>query len=239
MAQARARLEAHPCHDCPDLDRHLHYLERAVRVDRELTSLDRRIEGRSGTLVRRFENVLDVLESLDYLTGWRLTPKGEMLAGVYNESDLLVVEALSGGRLASLGAADIAAVCSALVYETRGPETEEVAGMPTASSADAYSAIVRLWKDIRAEEDDHGLVLTREPDPGFAARAYDWAAGADLDAVVDEGDAAGDFVRSIKQLIDLLRQIEEVSPDAALAAKTREAIGGLDRSVVAYSALDV
>jgi ATP-dependent RNA helicase HelY len=46
-------------------------------------------------------------------------------------------------------------------------------------------------------------------------------------------------VRSTKQLVDLLRQIEEAGPDPTLAGVVKEAIEGLHRGVVAYSSLDV
>jgi ATP-dependent RNA helicase HelY len=46
--------------------------------------------------------------------------------------------------------------------------------------------------------------------------------------------APGDFVRNCKQLIDLLRQIEEVAPQQApaLVRRAREAV---NRGVVAYT----
>ena len=47
-----------------------------------------------------------------------------------------------------------------------------------------------------------------------------WAKGATLDSVLRETDVApGDFVRNVRQLIDLVRQLSQVAPDPA----TREA----------------
>jgi ATP-dependent RNA helicase HelY len=239
LEEARWTVEAHPCHICPDLERHLHYAERAARLTKELASIDRRINTRTSTLARRFERVLAVLEELDYVKGWLLTDRGEALRRVYNESDLLVVEVLEQGLLTGLDAPDIASICSCLVFETRGPESQEAAPMPTASSADSFKRLHSLWKEIRNKEEEQGLDLTREPDPGFADRAYDWAAGAELDVVVGEDDAPGDFVRSVKQLIDLLRQLEAVVGDPDLGAKVREATDRLNRGVVAHSSLEV
>ena len=45
----------------------------------------------------------------------------------------------------------------------------------------------------------------------------------------------GDFVRAVKQLIDLLDQIRDA--DAGLAATARAAVGALRRGVVAYSSI--
>ncbi|HEY7875308.1 MAG TPA: hypothetical protein VIG64_09320 [Actinomycetota bacterium] len=235
----RRAVDEHPCRACPELGRHIHFAERATRLEREIKGIDRRVGRRTGTLARRFDQVLGVLEHLGYVDGWVLTPKGETLARVYNESDLLVVEALERGILTSLDKAELCAVCSALVYETRRPEAAEVVEMPTAASRTAWGALMRLWRRIRRDEEDRGLDLTREPDPGFAVKAWEWAAGADLGDVLSEDDAPGDFVRSVKQLVDLMRQLEDVSDDPELAARFGESIEGLQRGVVAYSSLEL
>ena len=84
-------------------------------------------------------------------------------------------------------------------------------------------------------EDANNVELCREPDPGFATTVFHWAEGKPLEDVLIEMDMApGDFVRSCKLLIDLLRQLEEVAggESATLAARAREAV---NRGVVAYT----
>jgi ATP-dependent RNA helicase HelY len=79
--------------------------------------------------------------------------------------------------------------------------------------------------------------LTRELDAGFAAAAFHWAEGKPLeDVLVETAMAPGDFVRTCKQLLDLLRQVEEVAPSDAgsVAAEARAAV---NRGVVAYTGL--
>jgi ATP-dependent RNA helicase HelY len=237
--QLRAEIDAHPCHSCPELKRHLHYAERASRLKRDISGIERRVSRRTGTLARRFGKVLKVLEDLDYVDNWLLTPKGETLTRVYNESDLLVVEAVEAGLFDELDAPEIAAVLSSLVYETRGPEVPEVTELPTANSSQVHRDLMKLWRTIKRQEESAGLDLTREPDPGFASKAHKWAKGMDLDKVLDEDDAPGDFVRSMKQLIDLLRQIEEIAPNADLATRVRDTIESLQRGVIAYTSLDL
>jgi ATP-dependent RNA helicase HelY len=235
----RRAVEEHPCHACPDRGRHLHYVDRARRLEREIASLERRISNRTGTLARRFEQVVDILTEMGYIDGWTLTSKGRLLTSVYSEADLLVVEALEEGLFTELDAPETAALFSTVVYETRGPEAPPPPAWPTTRGRIAYEALVDLWARIHDAEESRGLELTREPDPGFAERAYRWTAGAPLERVISEDDAPGDFVRSTKQLVDLLRQIEEAGPDPVLAAVVKEAIEGLHRGVVAYSSLDV
>ena len=239
LERARSELEAHRCHTCPDLSRHLHFAERARNLEKELARLTKRIGRRTTTLARRFEQVLGVLQDRGYVDGWTLTPIGETLTGVYNESDLLVVEALRSDLFEGLDAPELAAVASTLVYETRGPEPPDFHGMPTEASQKAWTRVMELWRHIRSDEDGHGVELTREPDPGFAETAYLWGSGASLEEVLGEDDAAGDFVRSTKQLIDLLRQLVEVSDSADQRALIKTTIDTIQRGVVAYSSLEV
>jgi ATP-dependent RNA helicase HelY len=240
VSRLRKAVNAHPCHGCPEVGRHLHFADRAARLEREIGGIDRRISRRSGTLSRRFDNVLAILEELGHVDRWALTEKGETLTRVYNESDLLVVEALDQGCLEGLSHPELAAVCSTLVYEARGPEgTRIIAGMPTPASREAWLDLMRLWQGIRAAEEARGLELTREPDPGFADKAFRWAEGARLDEVLGQDDAPGDFVRSTKQLVDLLRQLEEVAPSSELAGTVRDAIAAVHRGVIAYSSLEL
>jgi ATP-dependent RNA helicase HelY len=232
-------LAQHPCAQCPELKRHVHFAERAERLEKEVSGIDRRINRRTGTLARRFERVLEVLEVLDYVQEWSLTDKGEVLTRVYNEADLLVVEALQQDLFEPLDPPELAGVCSTLVYEARGPEQEVVTEMPTVASDQVWRRLRTLWRQIRKEEDARGLDLTREPDPGFAEKAHMWTSGKPLENVLDEDDAPGDFVRSTKQLIDLLRQLQEIAPTPALSDKIAAALEGLNRGVVAYSSLEV
>ena len=239
MGALQDEIELHPCHACPEKKRHLHYAERAARLERELAAIDRRMKKRTGTLAKRFDQVLEVLEELDYVKDWVLTNKGETLTRVYNESDLLVVECIERGLFEPLTPEELVAVCSTLVYETRGPETGLVHDMPTPDAAEVWRHLMKLWRQIRREEEARGLDLTREPDPGFARKAFRWSSGSPLEKVLGEEDAPGDFVRSIKQLVDLLRQLEEIAPSDDLATKLRTAIDSLNRGVIAYSSLEL
>ncbi|MDQ3646174.1 MAG: hypothetical protein M3345_04480, partial [Actinomycetota bacterium] len=125
------------------------------------------------------------------------------------------------------------------VYETRGPDAPEVVQMPTAATEQVWARLMALWKRVRREEEARGLELTREPDRGFADIAYRWALGEPLDTVLGEEDAPGDFVRSIKQLVDLLRQLEDITHQTPLGMRIHTTIEGLHRGVVAYSSVEV
>ena len=105
--------------------------------------------------------------------------------------------------------------------------------------------MMRTWSELDQLEKDNELSFLREPDLGFAWAAYRWARGARLEAVLDEAPdlTPGDFVRSVKQLIDLLDQIASAAPIAAaepgpvLSVTARAAIDAMRRGVIAYSAV--
>ena len=98
--------------------------------------------------------------------------------------------------------------------------------------------MVRLWGELTKLEGDHHLDFLRQPDPGFAWAAYRWAEGDELDSVLNDVDlAAGDFVRWMKQLIDLAGQVADAAGATPLREIAREVVRRLRRGVVAYSSL--
>ncbi|HEX3542738.1 MAG TPA: DEAD/DEAH box helicase [Acidimicrobiales bacterium] len=235
MARAEAAA-AHPLAGCPDLRRHLRAAERADRLARDAERLERRIRGRTESLARQFDRVLRVLEAWGYVDGWALTAAGQRLARTYHEADLLIAECLQQGVFDGLSPAETAAVASAFTYESRG-QGAPAPTFPSPAARQRWEAIERHAGELNAAEDDAGLPLTRPPDAGFMSLAFGWAAGADLERLIDEAEiSGGDFVRNVKQLIDLLRQLGDVAPDPATAAAARSAADGLFRGVVAASA---
>jgi ATP-dependent RNA helicase HelY len=226
----------------PDLDARLRAAAQAERVEREVADLERRVRGKNRSLAQDFDRVLRLLDRYGHvdLGRWELTPRGEMLAQVFHECDLLVTECVRGGLLDGLGPADTAALVSCLVYEHRSPEP---APAPWFSSADVRRRWIRLdalSEDLAASERAIGLPEHRAPDPTFAAVAYAWVAGEGFaEVVADEELTGGDFVRTTKQLVDLLRQLALVAPDAGTRASAAAAASAAYRGVVADSSVAV
>ena len=78
--------------------------------------------------------------------------------------------------------------------------------------------------------------MHRPPDPTFVAVAFAWAAGEGFAEVVEAEElSGGDFVRTMKQLIDLLRQLALVAPSKETRLAAHEAADALFRGVVAAS----
>jgi ATP-dependent RNA helicase HelY len=234
-----AAAEAHPCAACPDLRTHVKAAERADRLEADAARLERSIRSRTESLARQFDRVLRVLEAWGYVAGWSLTASGERLARLYHECDLLVAEALDTGQLDDLDPAAVAALVSTFTYEARGPAgTGPTPWFPSRGFRERWQAIDHLAVELNRTEQEAGLPPTRRPDAGFVALAHSWAAGEPLAQVIaDEEMSGGDFVRNVKQLIDLLRQIGDLAPDAATASAARLAADRVFRGVVAASSV--
>jgi ATP-dependent RNA helicase HelY len=236
VARLRAAIRRHPCHGCADREDHARWAERHARLLRDTESLRRRVDSRTNTIARTFDRVRALLESLGYLDGDTVTPAGRMLAGLYAETDLLVAECLRAGVWDGLPPAQLAACVSSVVFEARSPD-DTSPRIPGGAVREALSATVRMWGALAEIEADAHVSFLREPDLGFAWAAHEWAAGRGLDDVLTEtGMAAGDFVRWVRQLLDLLDQLAKVAP-GPVAAAARDAVPLLRRGVVAYSSV--
>jgi ATP-dependent RNA helicase HelY len=233
----RRRLRQHPCHGCPDREEHARQAERLARLEREAEALERRVAGRTHVIARTFDRVCAVLDQLGYTDGDTVTAEGRRLAGLYTELDLLVAECLRRGLWDDLAPAELAACVSALTFESRRPEDASPPRLPHGRAREVLAGMIKLWADLDGVEKEHQLSFLREPDLGFAWPAHAWARGKPLEQVLSGDLTPGDFVRAVKQLIDLLDQVAGAAPATAVADTARRAIGSLRRGVVAYSSV--
>jgi ATP-dependent RNA helicase HelY len=235
-AETGEPLTEHPVADDPRLAERLRAAAQADRAAREVDDLRTRIQGRSQSVSHRFDRVLRILETWEYVDGWTLTDGGRRLAGFFHECDLLVVECLRQGLLDGLEAAELAGLASVFCYEHRSPEPPPAPWFPSRDVRKRWEAIESLAVELREAEEEAGVPVTRAPDPTFAAIAHAWASGESFASVVEDEDlSGGDFVRTIKQLIDLLRQLALLAPEESTRDAAREAADRLFRGVVAAS----
>jgi ATP-dependent RNA helicase HelY len=188
---------------------------------------------RAATAADRVQREVDDLGELE---GWTLTDWGERLARLFHESDLLIIESMRQGFFDDLDPASLAGLVSVFTYEHRSPEPPPAPWFPSAKVRRRWLDIEALARELNAVEEEAGLTVTRPPDPTFLAVAFAWAAGEGFAEVVeDEELSGGDFVRNVKQLIDLLRQITDLAPSEATRHAAAAAHEQLFRGVVAAS----
>ena len=242
LAALRRALRAHPCHGCTEREDHARWAERHHRLLAETEQLESRVAATTHSLARQFDRIRALLAERGYLTEGRdgeVTQHGRVLARLYSESDLLAAECLRQGVWRGLGPAELAAVVSALVYESRRDSPGE-ARVPGGAVADALSVTARLWAELEEDERRHRLERTREPDANFAWTVYRWARGESLEKVIAAAESAGnefsagDFVRWCRQVIDLLDQIRDVlGSDDPVGEAATKAVRAIRRGVVA------
>jgi len=225
----------HPVELDPDLKKRLRAAEDADRRAKELARLEHDISRRRGSLGRDFDAVVAVMSQMGFLNekNWLLTDDGRVLSRIFHESDLLVVEALRAGIFEGLSPAELAGLLSTIVYEYRGPDDPPPPWFPTRELQERFRKLETVSLQIDVIEGKHGLAAHRPPDAGFLALAHGWCSGVELADLVDDGDlAGGDIVRNLRQVIDLCRQLGDVSPDPKIREAARNAVAMCTRGVV-------
>lgn len=240
LTRLREQLRKHPCHSCPDRDSHMRWVSRYRKAARDRDRAVRNVAQRTSYLGREFDKVRDLLEDLGYVGSvvddeCAVTDKGALLQRIFSDRDLVVCEALDSAVLDSLSPPTLAAVASTLCYEPRrdsfgGGEIEDRA------FGRVEHALGVLTDDINLRERRAGLEQTPQPHPGLSAEVYRWARGAGFAAAVaDNPVTPGDFVRHVRQVIDLLDHIAHVSGEKyqSVAATAKKARVQLLRGIVA------
>ena len=250
LSALRHELRNHPSHHDPEREVRVRAAERYLRIERDNAELERKIAAATNSLARTFDRIVTLLTGRGFIEQRGGVPKvtkhGTLLARIYSESDLLVAECLRDEAWAGLDSAELAAVLSSVVFESRGDAPGAPAGMSfgTPNLRAALVRTQRLWADIHADERRHHVSASREPDLGFVAAIHRWASTGDLSSALATSDtagngsplSAGDFVRWCRQVLDLLDQVRNAAPTPALRATAKRAIADVRRGVVAIDA---
>jgi ATP-dependent RNA helicase HelY len=231
IGSIRKRMKNHACHGCSDRENHSRIAERAQRLQREIDGLQERINSRTNVIAKRFDRIKLILDKFGYINNDAIAQSGKMLAKIYGETDLLIAESIQAGVFNQLSPADLVAVISSCIYESRN---EEAAKVPRGEVQNALAIISKIYGKIHEAESDLNLEPMRAPDFGFCWASHKWASGHSLTSILKGSDlTVGDFVRSMKQIIDLLRQLRAAVPD--LQVVIDQALAKIDRGVIAYA----
>jgi hypothetical protein len=240
-----AVLGAIECHRCPwgstcRCDQAAREIE---RIDARLAQRREALDAFRGAYWQEFLRVVEVLEQFGAVRERALAPKGRLIAGLRHDNELLVAEAVFRGVLDDVTLAEAAGLVSALLEESRSGEPSIARRFlktrprlrrkldQLAGAADS------VFQAQRARHLGMPVIVH----PGFMAAVYRWASGEeDWTSIVEEsfGGHEGDLIRSMRRLLDLLRQLGE-SPEvsAPTARMLLQAARVIDRGIVLESAL--
>src|ERR1700737_4935505 len=164
LASVRAELRRHPAHSAANLEPQLRQAERYLRVERDNAQLEKKVGAATNSLARTFDRIVGLLTERGFIQGPatdpHVTDDGRLLARIYSESDLLVAECLRTGAWAGLQPAELAAVISAVLYESRGGDgagAALAAEVPTQRLRQALQHTSRLSAGLRADEQAHRI----------------------------------------------------------------------------------
>ena len=238
IASIREKLRDHPCHQCPDREKHARWAERYLKLERDTHNQRGKIEQRTNTVARQFDRVCHVLDVLGYLDGDEVTTDGKRLKRLYSDLDLLVSECLRRRVWDGLDAAELAAVVSGLTFESRSSDELPTPRFPSQPVREVAATMAGLCTDLQLLEREHRVKFLHQPDFGFAQAVWQWCNDATLDDVLSEMElAAGDFVRAMKQLIDVVAQVADASGPGPLRDTARESLDLLRHGVVSYTSM--
>ncbi|WP_120005309.1 DEAD/DEAH box helicase [Nesterenkonia muleiensis] len=259
VEQLESQLRKHPCHSCSDREEHARWAERWWKLRRETDQLKAKIDRRTGSIAKTFDRVCGVLFELGHLqpaqeekipTGaplheefnaeeFLVTARGQRLRRIYGERDLFTELLMDRGVLDQLGAEELAAFSTLLVYQAKREDEGAMPQMPTKKLSAAVRSALEVHAELEALEKRHHLEPTDAPELGLSLPMYSWATGTSLKSALEESPlAAGDFVRWAKQCIDTLDQISAVpTASARFTSRCQEAVDLIARGVVSYSSV--
>jgi ATP-dependent RNA helicase HelY len=240
--EALARIE---CHACPwEARPRCDAAWKAIEKERGRRDQRRAaLEAIRDAIWQEYRRVLEVLDAFDAVQAGVLRPKGELVASLRHDHELLVAEVVYRGILDDATPADVAALVSCLIEEARSAEDEPSRRLlrdrprlrrRVRQMEEAAAAILAIQRRV-------GLHRPARVQAGFMAAVHRWASGDDDWAGIvarSFGGHEGDLIRAMRRLIDLLRQLEEGPgvPDG-VAGAARAAARVLDRGIVLESAL--
>lgn len=243
----RAELRDHPAHR---VQRREELVRVAMEVEKQrgrVDSLAHAIDSATDSLGKQFDRILGLLTELDYVD---LDPttnepvvaeEGERLAAIHSEADLLVAQCLRRGIWEGLDPAELAGAASSTCFENRKPG-RGAPQAPTDPVDTALGGTMRVWTELVSDERRHGLSPTRMPDASCALAIHQWTAGAPLDYCLAAAAQCGaeltpgDFVRTARQVADLLEQVRSTGYSEEIRDAAHAAIAALRRGVVAVGA---
>jgi ATP-dependent RNA helicase HelY len=211
--------------------------ENIERNKKYIKSLESHLENDFINLSKKCDQVIDFLSQLDYVSNRDnrliLTSWGKLLKQIHSEFDLIIIESIKRNFLHNLDPVQLCCLLSGFVYNPRRDELDIPINVDDIIKNNA-NQILKLSDEINSMEEKLKISNLKNPHFGMANIIKQWCNGVNLKRILLKTDIApGDFVRNVKQIIDLLRQIKRLNiPSITKIAE--DAILLLDKGVVSY-----
>jgi superfamily II RNA helicase len=182
--------------------------------------------------VRGFWKKVKFLQKLGYLDELTLTDRGIFASHIHGY-ELQITELAMGGLFKQLSEPELVACLACVIHEPRGEE--RLLRMPRSQNLrDRLAAAFTTIRHLRKQEKKHGLTAVPPMQPSVAKITFDWATGSGLMGLVrGSGFSEGDFIRLLRLVIDLLRQIKAASHGfASLQEKVDRCMTRVNRELV-------
>ena len=252
LAALREQLRRHPAHRLPDREEQVR-ARRAVSAHRtrQRRRSQQKVAAATNSLARTFDRIVVLLTERGFIRDAdgdpRVTDDGRLLARIYSESDLLVAECLRSGVWEGLAPAELAAVLSAVLYESRGDDGRRPAGRRDrrpASCAARWPRPAGCRPSCAPTSSGTASRQSREPDEGFVAAIYRWATTGDLAAALAASDSRAPVRRCRRatscggavRFSTCSTRCATPRPTPELRAAAKRAIDDVRRGVVAVDA---
>jgi superfamily II RNA helicase len=238
-------LTAIECHRCPwgSQPRCDHTWKGLEKLESRLALKRETLEALRNAYWQEFVRVVEVLEHFGAVEDGKLLAKGQLIATLRHDNELLVAEMVDRGILGDTTLAEAAALASCLIEESRSGDSA-VARLFLRKRPKLKRKLEQLDAAARVVHEAqriHQLPMPVSISTGFMPSVFRWASGEDdWAAIVEEsfGGHEGDLIRAMRRLIDVLRQLAEAPEvDGALAALLGRAGRVIDRGIVLESAL--
>ena len=211
-------------------------LDEYISCERELKKLTKRVQSRGQSLARQFERILALLSVYGYVEDWSLTERGEILSKINAEADLVIADQISRGLFSNLNSKEFAGLLATFIFESRGEGATSPNRFPTQKLENICYECEKFIENLNKDERDAGIRESRALDYSMMYPAFLWAKGDSLDEILEKREiAGGDFVRAIKSIIDLIRQIQNATDDPQLKKLCKSTHEACFRDIVEVS----
>ncbi|PKL76217.1 MAG: hypothetical protein CVV27_11370, partial [Candidatus Melainabacteria bacterium HGW-Melainabacteria-1] len=203
----------------------------------QIKGLSKQLKRQQEIYLKEFDALTRVLQYFGRLkpdkTRWHLTSLGEMTGHIRAQNDLLISLVIESIDYNSFSPVELAAIFSTMVFEPRRYMQHDLSTC-SRKVRQFFKDILYIADDLRYVQEEEGIHLPITVEFDFAPLVVLWGGGAKWSNLFKFTEMTdGDVVRAMRQLIDLLRQIETL-PGAPpeLRKKVHDALPLLDRDLI-------